>query len=465
MFYTVIYSFGKDNIFLEMEIRMIVELFEHYVAMVNTALWGWPLVIFFVAVSLIFTIVFDFVQFRYFFTSWRYVFMPEKSHKDGDEYITPFQAFINALSASIGNGSAAGMATAVFYGGPGVGFWIFVLGFFTLAIRFAEVFAGTYFVEKSATGALRGGPMVYLERVPGGMILPSVYAFFCLMLSFFGGNALQCNSIALGIVRLTHVDLSVIAFILFLFLMYLMFGGAQRIMAFAEAIIPIKVGLFFISTIIVLFYHYQQIIPALQLIVQSALMPQAITGMILGFTIQESIRFGMSKSINATEVGLGTASILFGSTGSKDALRNGIMSISSAFISNHLVCFVLVVVLVASGVWNSGLNSIPLTQAAYETVFQSFGTLLITFLSITFGLGVLVAYAYIGRECWSYLTNGKGMAWFTALFCLMAIFGTLAKVRLVSDVLDIVNGCIILINLYGLLWLIPQLRKAFKEAR
>jgi alanine or glycine:cation symporter, AGCS family len=438
-------------------------MLEEYAASLNALLWGWPLVIFIVCIAILFTIAFDFIQFRYFVTSWRYVFMPEKATKDGDAYITPLQAFINALSASIGNGSAAGMATAVFYGGPGVGFWIFVLGFFTLAIRFAEVFASTYFIEKSATGVLRGGPMVYLEKVPGGTILPSLYAFFCLLLAFFGGNALQCNSIALGVERLTSIDIRIIAVILFLFLLYLMFGGAQRIMAVAEAIIPIKVGLFFIATFVVLCYHYQQIIPALQLIVQSALMPQAIKGMVLGFTIQESIRFGMSKSINATEVGLGTAAILFGSTASKDPLRSGIMSIASAFISNHLVCFVLVVVLVVSGVWNSGLNSIPLTQAAYETVFHSFGTLLITFLSIAFGLGVLVAYAYIGRECWSYLTKGRAMHGFTALFCLMALFGALAKVRLVSDAIDIVNCGLIVVNLYGLVCLLPQLRKALKK--
>lgn len=444
---------------------MVMQVFEEYAAIISAALWGWPLVIFFVTASLLFTVAFNFIQFRYFFTSWRYVFTPEESTKDSDTYITPLQAFINALSASIGNGSAAGMATAVFYGGPGVGFWVFTLGFFTLAIRFAEVFAATYFVEKTPTGALRGGPMVYLERVPGGSVLPGLYAFFCLMLAFFGGNALQCNSIALGVERLTSLDLPIIAAVLFLFLMYLMFGGAQRIMAFSEAIIPIKVGLFFISTAIVLLYHYQNIIPALKLIVQSALMPQAITGMVLGFTIQESIRFGMSKSINATEVGLGTSAVLFGATASKDPLRSGIMSISSAFISNHLVCFVIVLVLVASGVWNSGLNSIPLTQAAYETVFHSFGTLLITFLSIAFGLGVLVAYAYIGRECWFYLSKGRGRHMFTALFCLMAVFGALANVRLVSDALDIVNGCIILINIYGLLCLLPQLRKALKGQR
>lgn len=437
---------------------------ELLVAQINEIAWGWPLVIFFVASALILTVGLGFVQFRYFFTSWRYAFAAGESHQESTEsYITPFQAFINALSASIGNGSAAGMATAVFAGGPGVGFWIFFLGFFNLAIRFAEVFASVHFVEKSSAGALRGGPMVYLKMVPGGSFLPAAYAFFCLLLAFFSGNAMQCQSIATGINNLFGVSFSVIAVVLFLFLLYLMLGGARRIMYFAEKVIPIKVGLFFIATIIALLYHWQSLIPAIKLIIQSALTPQAIRGVLIGFTVRDAIRFGISRSSNATEIGLGTAAILFGATRSKDAKRTGIMSMATAFISNHLVCSALVLLLVASGVWNSGLESTPLTQAAYATVFHSWGGFIVTFLTITFGVGVLIAYAYMGRECWSFLTGGRFMWLYIALYCIMAVFGTLAKVKVVWSAIDIVNAGLLAINLFGLLWLLPKMRRALKN--
>lgn len=441
----------------------MMQLLEQYVTSLGALLWGWPLVIFVIATSLILTVALGFVQFRYFFASWRYVFTPEKKATD-TLYITPFQAFINALSASIGNGSAAGMATAVFYGGPGVGFWIFVLGFFLLVIRFAEVFASTLFLETSSAGVTRGGPMVYLKKVPGGSVLPGIYAFFCLLSSLFAGDAMQCNSITLGVQRVIALDARLIAAALFAFAAYLMLGGVKRIMYAAEAIIPVKVGLFFITTAIVLIFHYHAIIPAFMLMVKSAFTPQALAGLGLGFTVQGAIRWGMSNSMNATEVGLGTAAVLFGSTGSKHPMRTGIMSMTSAFISNHLVCFVLVLVLVASGVWDSGLNSINMTQAAYETVFHTLGTWVVAFLSITFGMGVLVAYTFIGHECWNYFTGGRWSNLFIAIFCLMAVFGSLAQVRLVWETINIINAGLLTVNLYGLLYLMPQLRAAMQRS-
>lgn len=433
------------------------EMIEHYVANINDLVWGWPLVIFVILVGIIMTFAFSGVQFRYFFTAWRYVFVPEKAVGSGENYISPFQAFINTLSASIGNGSLAGMATAVFYGGPGAGFWIFTLGFLNLAIRFAEVLAATLFTEKTQQGITRGGPMVYLQQVPGGSFLPYFYAFFCLMLSIIGGNAMQCNSINVGLQRIMSINIYIVAAVLLLFVIYLMTGGAQRIMCAAEAIIPFKVGLFFIPTIILLAYNYASLGSALKLIIESAFSSHALAGGLMGYAIQDAIRRGMSRSLNSTEIGLGTAGILFGSTGSKNPMRSGIMSMVTAFVSNHLVCFTLILTLVVTGAYQTGLNSTAMTQAAYETLFGVFGSWLIALLAIAFGMGVLVAYVFIGRECWMFLTGGRGHGIYVLLFCSMTVFGTLAKVKLVWDAIDLSNAGLIIINLYALLVLIPKM--------
>jgi len=431
---------------------------ENAVEVLNNFLWGWPLVIFVIATSLMGTILLKGIQFRYFFESWKYVFKPEAGHGDKNNSMSPIQAFINTLSASIGNGSLAGMAIAVFYGGPGAGFWIFSLGFFTLVIRFLEVFAGTYFVERTPTGAVRGGPMVYLQRVPGGAVLPALYAFFCLLLSFIGGNAMQCNSINAGLERILSVNPYIVAACLLLFVLYLLFGGAQRIARAAEIIIPFKVGLFFIPTLVVFAFHGHLLFDALKLIVLSAFTSKAVMSGAMGYAIQESIRRGMSRVLNATEIGLGTSAILFGSTGTKSPIRTGIMSMVTAFVSNHLVCFSLVVMLVVTGAWQTGLNGTQMTQAAYESVFGSVGSWIVALLTISFGMGVLVAYAFIGRECWNYLTKGKYGMVYNLIFACMAVFGTLAKVKLVWDGIDIANAGLIVINLYALLILLKQLR-------
>lgn len=441
----------------------MIDFLDALVSEIGAWVWGWPLVLFVGGTGIYMTVAFRGLQFRYFLRAWKYVLFPEKGEHEGENYITPFQAFVNTLSASIGNGSAAGMATAMYSGGPGAAFWIFVLGFFNMAIRFAEVCASTSITDESAMGALRGGPMVYLRLVRGGSFLPALYAGFALALSFITGNAMQCNSMRLGIERMTGVEAPYIALLLFSFLLYVMLGGAQRIIRVSDKIVPVKVGLFFVATLMVLGYHWASIIPALMLIIKSAFTLKAVAGGVAGHTMQEAIRFGMSRSLNATESGLGTAGILFGATGSKHPVRSGIMSMVSTFISNHLVCFMLMLVYVASGVWDSGLTSTPLTIAAYTTVFGDLGGWIVTFLSITFGMGVLVAYAFIGRECWMFLTGGRYEWLYTAIYCFMALFGALSQVSLIWNMTDLINAGLVTINLYGLLYVLPRLRRSLQD--
>ncbi len=429
---------------------------------IGSFIWGWPLVIGVSTISIIFTIALNFIQFRYFTASWKYLLFSDHTARTNPEYITPFQAFMNTLNASIGNGSLAGMATAIASGGPGAAFWVFILGFFTMAIRYAEVYASTSFTDTTAAGLWRGGPMVFLGKVPGKRILPLLYAVSCLLVSFIAGSALQCNSMRLGIERITHAEPSMIAFALFAFLAYIMLGGAQRIIKISNTLVPLKVGLFFVTILIVLVYHYRMLDDALFLIIKSALKPQAVTSGIAGYSIKQALRFGISRKLSATEVGLGTAGVLFGATKAVNPWRNAIMSMASVVVSNHLVCFMLMLALVASGVWDSGLTSIALTSAAYETVFGSIGAWIVTFLSIIFGMGVMISYAYIGRECWRFITGGRFLWLYSIIYCMMALVGSLGNVESIWSAVDSANAGMLVINLYGLLMLLPWLRRELR---
>jgi AGCS family alanine or glycine:cation symporter len=428
-------------------------------------LWGWPLLVGIMGTSIIMTIAFGGIQFRYFMRSWSYLLKAEEEvsrESTGDNYITPFQAFVNALSASLGNGSLAGMATAMYSGGPGAGFWIFVLGFFLMSIRFAEVYASTAFTEKQSTGLIRGGPMVYLARVPGGSWLPQVYAFFCLMLTFVTGNAMQCNSIATGLVAMTAWNIYAIALVMFIFLCYIVAGGAKRIVRVSDAVTPLKVGLFFVATLFVLIYNASSLWQALIVMTQHAFTQQAVRGALLGYTMQSAMRFGIARSINATEVGLGTSGIIFGTTGSKNPVRSGIMSLATTSISNFGVCFLLMWLFVATGAWQSGHSDIKMTILAYESTFGTFGGWIVNILSMMFGIGCVIAYAYIGRECWSFLTKGKYLFLYGLIFCFMALFGALVQAPLLWNAIDIVNAGLIISNLYGLMWLMPEIQKGVR---
>lgn len=430
------------------------------VVQLNNVIWSWPLLIFIAGMAVISTVALYFVQFRYFITMWQLAFSPKSSTTGTKEDMTPFQAFLNALSASVGNGSIAGVATAVFAGGPGAALWIVVFGFFGMALRYAEVYLSSDFATHTSAGAALGGPMIYLSRVPGGSFLPYFYAFLCFMLALVSGNAMQANSIREGLVRIMpFLPKVVIACILLAFIMYVMLGGAHRIVAVSVKIVPVKVFLFFSTCFIVLLYHYNALIPALYTIWEGAFNPAALGGAALGLSIQNAMRFGIARAANASEVGLGTAGVLFGGSSAERPVENGIISMLSAFISANLVCFSIALMIVASGVWNNGETGLCLTIAAYNTVFGTIGGWIVTFLSISFGMGVLVAYAYISRACWMFLTGGRFLNIFTVVFCAVTFLGAIAKVDVVWNSTDLVNAGLLASNLWGILWLMPLLRK------
>jgi AGCS family alanine or glycine:cation symporter len=444
-----------------------IETFQEALAALNV-LTGWPLIIYVLAASIIYTVALRFLQFRYFANAWKYVFAPTKITGGSDKIIhmTTLQAFISTLSANLGNGSVAGMATALYSGGPGAAFWVLVVGVLLMVIRFAEVFLSIYYANTASTRSGLGGPMLYLRNVPGGHILAGLYGFIALCFGLTGGNGVQTNSISDSLHATWNIPYEISAIALLIFVFYIVSGGAARIARVSERLVPLKVATFFGSAFIILAYHYHAIIPALSLIWESAFHPVSIMGGAAGitvFTVQQAMQFGINRSIFATETGLGTAGILFSSTGSEEPVKDGIMSMLSTFIST-LVCFIVALCILVSGVLSEGLTSaqygMPLTIAAFDTVFGHFGGWIVTFLAMTFGAGVLVSYAYITREVWLFLTGGRFEIIFNLIYCGVAFSAALIKSETVWEAVGIIIAAMLFINLYGMVCLIPIVRRA-----
>ena len=432
-----------------------------YLNVINDALLI-PMVLFVFIAGAIMTWAFDFIQFRYFFTSFRYIFAPQQTSGEKEENISPLQAFLGALSTSMGNGSLGGMGVAMYYGGPGAAFWLFILGFFTMVLRFAEIYASTVFTKVTEYG-VRGGPMVYLSKVPGGSFLPFVYAFFALLLAIITGNAMQCNFMTAGIHGITGINHYAIAIVLFMFLVYVVLGGAHRIIKFSDALAPLKVVLFCVTTLAVLGFFYSEIFSALGLIIEAAFSREAFVGGLAGHTMSNAIRFGVVQTLSATEAGLGNAGILFGAAGKVNPTRNGIMSMASTFIATQVVCFLMMLAFVVSGTWNSGADGMELVIMTYSSVFGMLGGWVATLLSVMFGMGVLVAYAFLGRECWLFLTHGRGSWLYYLLYCSMALFGSLVSVNVVICLIQFIVIGLILTNLYGLLFLLGDMKRTWRS--
>lgn len=424
---------------------------------INDLVCGWPLMAYVIAISLIYTLVLRGIQFRYFLTAIKEMISPAEQAGGNTGEVSPFQAFINTINSNLGNGVIAGVATAIYAGGPGAAFWLVVFGFVLMAVRFGEVYLSTLYGSRSTEKTTLGGPMLYLKDVFGGKYLPHIYAFFCVLYGLIGGNVIQSNSISLSLAATWSVAPVVTGIILLAFVLYILFGGAQRIAKISLSIVPVKVIVFMLSSTAVLVYHYSSLLPALWLIVTSGLGLKALGGGVVGFSVQQMISAGMSRSIFATESGLGSAAIMFGSTGNDNAIQNGFMGMMSTFIST-CIGFIVALCIVASGVYSSGANSTALTIAAFDTTFGIYGGWIVSFLSISFGLGVMVSYAYVVRSAWLFLTNNRFNNVFNALYSACAFAGAVAAVDLVWDLANMVIAVMLFINLYGMLMLLPKVK-------
>lgn len=423
---------------------------------------GWPLMVYVVIISCIATIAFGFVQFRSFVPALKSIFIVDDQKKGSSADMSPLQAFINTLSVSLGNGSVAGMGVAVYSGGPGAVLWVLIFGVLVMSVRFAEVYLSTLYGDRYQAKDGLGGPMLYFKDVVGGKVLAYLYAFLCIFFGLSLGNGTQASSIRIGLEKSLGLSPIISAIIIAGFVGYVVFGGAARIIKISDKIVPLKVIVFFASTFIVLLYHAAALPSALNTIIIGAFNPTALLGGAFGFGVQHAIQYGMYYSIMSSESGLGTAAILFGSTGSKDPFKTASMGMLTTFLSS-LVCFIIGLCMVASGVWSSGLSSNALTIASFETVFGVYGAFIVTFLSITFGIGVIVSYAYITRCVYLYVTGGRYGFCFPIIYCLASFICALMQVSIVWKIGEVVNGCLLILNLFAIVYLLPTIAKKVRK--
>lgn len=422
---------------------------------VSAIVSGWPLIIFLCGAALFCTLMFNFVQFRYLMAAWKLTLFPTKKDTDQQALVSPIQAFLNSLSMCLGNGIIAGVATAIYMGGPGSIFWLAAVGTLLMAVRFAEVYLSIHFQDARAR---MGGPMLYIKRLFGGPVLAYLYALCALGYAFVSGSAIQANSISLSLQHGWGIDPYYIAAGFFFLVLYTMLGGAKRILAISDAIVPLKVLIFVASITVMLVYHWSALIPALALIVKSAFSATAAVGGVVGFTVQHAIRFGMLRSVMSSEAGLGTSGIFFGSSGSKHPTEDSLMGMLTTFISTFF-CFLMGWVIVASGAWTTGLTSTPLTIAAFETAFGALAIWVVTLLASIFGIGLIVSYGFVARSLWCYVTNGRCVLFGSLLYCMSAVVGALSKPDILWLTGDIVNAGMILINVGAII----VLSKVIKE--
>jgi alanine or glycine:cation symporter, AGCS family len=388
----------------------------------------------------------SFVQLRRFGEAWRVALVRRATGDSGA--LTPFQAFMTALAASIGTGNIAGVATAVVSGGPGALFWIWVYGFVATAIKFCEAVLGMTFRESTPGGVL-SGPMYYLRDGLRSPSLAWLFAFVAAVAALTTTPFTQPNSMALvldtvfGIPRLASgITIAVLTWLVII-------GGIASIGRAAEKLSPLKVGLYLTGGLIVILFNAARIPSVLALVFSEAFTTRSA----LGFGMFVAMRYGIARGIYANEAGYGTAAVAYGTARSTQPTLQGLNAVVEVFIVSFVTSSISGLTILLTGVWQSGVTSTAAVAAGFNTVMPTVGGWVVAFCTFLFGYTTLIGWAYYGEQFFEYILGRSVTIPYRWIYCLLIPLGAISKVDVVWAWGDLMNVLQVFPNLIGVLGL------------
>ncbi|MEW5919682.1 MAG: sodium:alanine symporter family protein [Bacillota bacterium] len=377
--------------------------------------------------------------------------------------ISPFQALTTALAATVGTGNIAGVATAIFLGGPGAIFWMWVSAFLGMATKYSEIVLAVFYRTR-VKGDMAGGPMYFLERGLKMPFLALLFALFGSLAAFGIGNMVQANSVA-DAVQATFAIPPLLTGLAMAFLGGLVIlGGIRRIAVVTSAAIPAMAVFYLAGAFFILYYLRSEIPAAFATIFTAAFQGRAAAGGLAGVTVLQAWRFGIARGIFTNEAGLGSASIAHAVARTSHPARQGMWGILEVFIDTHVICTVTALVLLVTGAAQSGLEGAAMTVEAYNRGLPGVtGQYIIAIGLAFFAFSTLLSWSYYGEKCFEYIMGGRGGPYYRFLWILIIPVGAVGGLRAVWTLADILNGLMALPNLVGLVGLSSVLVRLTRE--
>jgi AGCS family alanine or glycine:cation symporter len=398
------------------------------------------------------------VQVRRFGEAWGAAF-PQRS-SSGSGVLTPFQAFMTALGASIGTGNIAGVATAIVSGGPGALFWIWVYGFVAMAIKFAEAVLGITFREAVGSRVL-SGPMYYLRDGLRSPFLAWLFALVAAVAALTTTPFTQPNSMALVLNTVVGIPKLVSGITIAVLTWLVIIGGIKSIGRAAEKLSPLKVGLYLAGGLIVILFNASRIPSVFTLILHRAFSMQAAAGGGLGMLI--AMRYGIARGIYANEAGYGTAAVAYGTAQSAQPAQQGLNAVIEVFIVSFVTSTISALTILLTGVWESGLTSTAAVAAGFDSVMPVAGGYIVAFCAFLFGYTTLIGWAYYGEQFFEYILGRRVTMPYRWIYCLLIPFGAVSKVTTVWAWGDLMNALQVFPNLIGLIGLSAIVARVSRE--
>lgn len=421
----------------------------------SSFVWGPPMLVLLLGVGIYLTIGLHAMPWRRTFSAFVLLWRGRHSDEKGD--ITPFQALMTALSATIGTGNIAGVATAITLGGPGAVFWMWITALLGMATKYCEVVLAVHYRESDERGHYVGGPMYYIKN---GLAkkwhwLAIAFALFGMIAGFGIGNMVQANSVASALESTFAVPTWLSGTLLCIVAGTVILGGIQRIASVVAKLVPIMACAYLLASLSVIVLMIDQLPMAIGLIFETAFSGTAAVGGFAGAAVSAAIRFGVARGIFSNEAGLGSAPIAHAAAKSNNPVQQGMIGMLGTFIDTIILCTMTALVIILSGAWTSGETGAALSATAFGTILPGFGQYIVTFGLTIFAFTTILGWSYYGERCAEFLFGVKVILPYRILWLIAIPFGAIGKLTIIWLLADLLNGLMALPNLIALILLGP----------
>ena len=411
-----------------------MEFITSIISSINSIVWGVPMLVMILGVGLFLTFGLKLMPILKLGTGFKLLWqgrIPDKD-KNAKGEISPFNALMTSLSATIGTGNIAGVATAIFLGGPGALFWMWCTALVGMATKFAEAVLAVKYREVDENGNHSGGPMYYIKNGLSSKWawLGTAFAIFGSIAGFGIGNTVQANSVANAIESSFGVDPLVTGIVMMVLVGLVLMGGVKRIGDVAGKLVPLMAIFYIGCGIVVLAMNASELPAAFALIIKSAFTTTAAEGGFAGAAVWAAIRFGVARGVFSNEAGLGSAPIAHAAAKTNNPVAQGLVAMLGTFIDTLIVCSITGLAIVVTGEWTSGATGAELTSRAFASAIPG-GNYLVAISLTVFAFTTILGWSVYGEKCIQYLFGVKAIIPFRIVWILVVPIGAAGSLEFI----------------------------------
>ncbi|MBT5530311.1 MAG: sodium:alanine symporter family protein [Cytophagia bacterium] len=457
----------------------------------NDYIGGYAILLLLIPTGLYFIIRLKFINVTKIWHSIRVVAGKYDSPEDKGD-VNHFKALTTALSATVGTGNIVGVALAIYWGGPGAIFWMWVTGFLGMIIKYTECTLAHKYRQFNSDGTVSGGPMYYMEfglkKKLGrfAKVLAIIFALAAILCSLGTGNMAQSNSMtgvflssfniadAITIAGLSISTKYITAAVITLLVLLVIVGGLKRIADVTSKLVPIMAVLYFVSSITVVLLMYKEVPAAFALIFKSAFTGSAAAGGFVGSTFMMTLIWGVRRGLFSNEAGQGSAPIAHAAAKTEYSAREGMVASLEPLVDTLIICTLTALVIIVTGAWKSGAEEFAMTVTGMETGLGKIGfapsaKYIVSIGLLLFAFSTIISWSYYGSRSVIYLFGEKYVTPYRYLYALFVFFGCIWGVDIVWHFVDAVITFMTIPNLIAILLLssvvMSETKRYFKDMK